>query len=619
MVAAAVALVLGAFAAYRLVRAGQVLGTVEALGTDLSGLSLDQAAAVLTEREHELASANLSVRIGDQIVELEPAAVGFAIDEASGAQAALRIGRQGGIPEQFRWWLGGLFATNPVEVPAAVDTAALEAVLAVWDDEVVARPASEGDVVIEDGQLRGLAPASGLAIDRNDSAAAVVRGILTQQPVELEVVEAKPRLTTADIEDALAEAKLLLSGPVTLRATEGLTATFSVRDLSTAFTAEALNESAPSLRLGFDPKVVEELLAPLRADLEAAPVDARLEIDGNRVNLVPGQKGTKLIAADTVEALMRAAATASRTGPLPLTEGADPEITTEELAALDISHLVSSFTTYHECCQPRVTNIHLLADRLDGIIVNAGEAFSINREVGERTEAQGYLLAPTILFGEIKDTIGGGVSQFATTFYGAVFWGGYEDVTHAPHTLYFPRYPEGIEATISWPLPDLEFRNDTQSAILIDTDYTGTSLTVRFYSNNDGRTVVGEQSGGKTRVSVVAEGGSAARRVEANVSERYGPTEPSVQYRPNPLLAVDEQNELQTPRGGWSVTVTRTLTVGDGPSVENSWVVRYRPRDQILEVHPCMMPDATEPCPTTTTLLGETTTLPGETTTTLAG
>jgi hypothetical protein len=79
---------------------------------------------------------------------------------------------------------------------------------------------------------------------------------------------------------------------------------------------------------------------------------------------------------------------------------------------------------------------------------------------------------------------------------------------------------------------------------------------------------------------------------------------------------VDEQNELQTPRGGWSVTVTRTITVGDDQDKETSWVVRYRPRHQIIEVHPCLMPDATEPCPTTTTIPGDTTTIPGDTTTT---
>src|SRR5690606_35173212 len=39
---------------------------------------------------------------------------------------------------------------------------------------------------------------------------------------------------------------------------------------------------------------------------------------------------------------------------------------------------VSRFTTYHDCCEPRVRNIQLLARTLDGYIVMPGEEFSIN-------------------------------------------------------------------------------------------------------------------------------------------------------------------------------------------------------------------------------------------------
>ena len=143
-------------------------------------------------------------------------------------------------------------------------------------------------------------------------------------------------------------------------------------------------------------------------------------------------------------------------------------------------------------------------------MVMPGETFSLNESAGERTTEDGYLEDGTIIGGEITDTVGGGVSQFATTFYNAVFWGGFEDVVHKPHSFYFSRYPLGIEATISWPLPDLQFRNDSDSAILIRTSYSNSSITVAFYSDNDGRIVAGEQSEGRLRMSVVAEGGPAA-------------------------------------------------------------------------------------------------------------
>ncbi len=249
---------------------------------------------------------------------------------------------------------------------------------------------------------------------------------------------------------------------------------------------------------------------------------------------------------------------------------------------------------------------------MDLILVLPGEELSLNETVGERTEAKGYLPAGTISAGQLIDTVGGGVSQFATTFYNAVFWGGYEDIAHKPHSYYFRRYPEGIEATINWRTPDLIFRNNRESAILIDTRYTDNSLTIRFFGDNNGRIVKGEQSRGRTRIEVVAEGGSTAWHVEGFVSNRYAETEPpEPHYVGNPELAVDEMEEIQSPREGWSVTVTRRILIGGTDLIdEREWIVRYAPRFAIYEVHPCMVPESEEECPTTTTESTTTTTTP---------
>ena len=219
------------------------------------------------------------------------------------------------------------------------------------------------------------------------------------------------------------------------------------------------------------------------------------------------------------------------------------------------------------------------------------------------------------------DTVGGGVSQFATTFYNAVFWGGYEDITHKPHSFYFTRYPEGIEATISWPVPELEFRNNTDKAILIKTEYTDTSITVKFFSDNDGRIVVGEQRHGSTNVTVVDEGGPDARRISATVSGRYSYTNPpEPEYRPNESLDVDEEHVVQRPAQGWSVTVTRTIT-WRGETTTQEWIVRYRPKREIIEVHPCKVPDSEIECPvddSSTTTVPDSSSTSSTTSTTMA-
>ena len=223
-------------------------------------------------------------------------------------------------------------------------------------------------------------------------------------------------------------------------------------------------------------------------------------------------------------------------------------------------HLVAQFTTYHHCCSPRVTNIHLFADLVDGAVVKPGQRFSLNRRVGKRTPEKGFLEARTLVNGTLVDGVGGGVSQFVTTLYNAVFWGGYEDVFHWPHSGYFPRYPEGIEATINWPDIDLIFRNDSSADVLIRAEYTDTSLTVKLFGQNEGRSVVGDWKDGVGHMEVPFEGGPGARVVTADVSERLDVVEPpGTRFVADPELAPGEQEYVQTAQAGWTTLVTRTI------------------------------------------------------------
>ena len=264
------------------------------------------------------------------------------------------------------------------------------------------------------------------------------------------------------------------------------------------------------------------------------------------------------------------------------------------VAKRGIRHLVSSYTTHHPCCAARVTNIQLFADKLDGTVIPPWGRFSLNRHVGRRTVDKGYLDAGTLVAGELVDTVGGGVSQVATTFYNALFWGGYRDVSHRPHSFYFRRYPEGIEATINWPDVDLVFRNDTPGYVLIATEHTDTSVSVHFFGDNDGRIVVGDWNNGKGTLTVVSEGGPGARVVTATVSDRYDESDPpNPKTRGNPDLGYEETRLVQPARKGWTVRVRRTVEQA-GREVVRQWTVWYAPRQRIVEVHPCVLSDS---CP----------------------
>jgi len=154
--------------------------------------------------------------------------------------------------------------------------------------------------------------------------------------------------------------------------------------------------------------------------------------------------------------------------------------------------LMSGFTTYHNCCESRVTNIHVMADQLDGLVVQPSEVFSMNDRIGPRLESDGYVPAGILLDGELYCcdhplNIGGGTSQVATTFYNAIFRNGFEIIDHKPHSRYINRYPLGIEATLGYTWPDVVFRNDTFTPLTILTSYTNTSITIDLFGHDLGR------------------------------------------------------------------------------------------------------------------------------------
>jgi vancomycin resistance protein YoaR len=218
-----------------------------------------------------------------------------------------------------------------------------------------------------------------------------------------------------------------------------------------------------------------------------------------QLEVVPSVVGQK-VDIDRVPDVVVAAALGNGRAMIPMTDGEQADLTTEGAEAMGPFGEVSSFTTYHPCCANRVKNIQLLADEIGGAIVLPGEEFSINERAGQRTLAEGYVRAGAIINGKVyccdsSINIGGGTSQFATTFYNAVFFGCYEDVLHQPHSLYFSRYPYVREATLGFPLPDVRFKTDSDSVVYIHTEYTGGSITVTFYGNNGGRTCTSERSG----------------------------------------------------------------------------------------------------------------------------
>jgi vancomycin resistance protein YoaR len=225
--------------------------------------------------------------------------------------------------------------------------------------------------------------------------------------------------------------------------------------------------------------------------------------------------------------------------------------------------LVSSFTTHYEPGEPRTVNIRRAVQLLDGTMLAPGETFSMNVALGERTEAQGFVAAPQISGGRTVDSIGGGISQVATTLYNAAFFAGLELVSHTPHSFYIDRYPPGREATISWGGPELVFRNDWPAPLRMRLRTTPTSVTARFFS------------------------AALGRRVETETSEPFAEVAPQTIFVTNPELAPGAQVVVQEAgASGFTVEYTRRVFRRGVLLRNETFRTRYEPKNAFVEVGP---------------------------------
>ncbi|OMQ14074.1 vanomycin resistance protein VanB, partial [Modestobacter sp. VKM Ac-2676] len=235
-----------------------------------------------------------------------------------------------------------------------------------------------------------------------------------------------------------------------------------------------------TLAVAVDPETLQAEMGEQFAVFGSPAQDARFEVSGDSIAVVPSVDGEGINPTDLAQQLMPVL---TQPAPREVTAVLGPvpaAFTTVQAEALGIKEQVSSFATNFTNAASG-TNIRVVAAEVDGALVRPGETFSLNGYTGPRGTAQGYVPAAVISGGELSQAVGGGISQFATTMFNAVFFAGLEDVYHKPHSFYISRYPAGREATVYEGQIDLKWRNDTDTGIYVQTEWVPGSLTVTFW------------------------------------------------------------------------------------------------------------------------------------------
>jgi vancomycin resistance protein YoaR len=250
---------------------------------------------------------------------------------------------------------------------------------------------------------------------------------------------------------------------------------------------------------------------------------------------------------------------------IPQTQPEAPDDITAD--KLGIKENVVSYTSYFRgSSAERIHNIATASAQFHGLLVAPGATFSMASALGDVSLDAGYSEA-LIIFGDrtIKG-VGGGVCQVSTTLFRTVFFGGYpvgERYAHAYRVGYYEQTANGhdqnlagLDATVFAPVVDFTFTNDTPYWLLMETYVSASNgtLTWKFYSTSDGRSVEWQTSG------------------PLNIVE---PPEPL--YEENPELSEGTIKQVDWAADGSDVRVTRTVWRDGSVIADDVFTTHYLP------------------------------------------
>lgn len=514
-------------------------------GVAIGGMSPGEATVTLQKVLASNASRPVHLEAPSRTVDIDPGTAGLGID----VKATL-ADLSGFTLNPLKVWArltGG--EDQPLKI--RVDRAKLIAAVTEMA-RAVDSPAQEGSITFTGGKATAVVSAAGQAVDVHATAEAVAAAWPRQQVVKAVINGAQPKLSADEINRAVREfAVPAMSGPVKITAGR---ATVSLRPVQFAPAVSLVPDGTGRLRPNID---APRLLAVIRAadpDIEREPVDATVRLVAGAPKVVPAVVGTRLDEPTAPTAFLAALTSPSRTATI-ATVPAPPKFTTATVQGWGIKEEISTFTTYFSFNPPRTNNIRLAVRTLNGTIVRPGDQFSLNETLGQRTPAKGYQQAPVINAGRLVKDYGGGVSQVSTTTFNAAFFSGVRIEKYTPHSFYISRYPEGREATVSWPDVDQKWTNDTGFGILINAFVSGDALTVTYF-------------------------GTKTWDIEAVKGPRRNVVQPKkiVDARPGCVP--------QTPTPGFDVTVTRIFKKNGVQVKTSTFNTHYIPEDSVQCTNP---------------------------------
>lgn len=238
------------------------------------------------------------------------------------------------------------------------------------------------------------------------------------------------------------------------------------------------NEQFRNIRVHFDVAPPQDMtLEQMDAMIYKEPADARYEINGNEVTVVPEEVG-RYIDKEAVAPLVDKVYEGCEPVGVPFFVSM-PEVTADTLKAKLFADTLSTYSTsYSGSTWNRCQNVARAASLINGKVIASGEIFSFNDTVGHRTPENGFFTAKEYVNGESVDGIGGGTCQVSSTLYSAVLYADMGIIERLNHMMAVGYIPLGQDATVADGGVDFRFKNTSRYPVKISASTSGTTITI---------------------------------------------------------------------------------------------------------------------------------------------
>jgi vancomycin resistance protein YoaR len=575
------AIVIAITLGYRAIYSGRIFPGVAVAGVDVGGMRPIDAAAKLGTTLSYPYSGRIVFKDGDRVWVTTPAQLGMVFDPSASANIAFDLGRESGLFGNLNDMLNSAQVGVDVSPITILDQRVAYAYLQGLGSQIN-RPVVEADLKINGTDVIAYPGQIGRSL--NVDATLVYLNAQLQSfrdgEVPLVIQEQDP-----EVEDVSAQADLarrILSQPLTLiipDMKEGDPGPWSV-DPTTLAAMMRVNrvrtDQGVEYLLQIDPGMITPQLQSISQQVDRGKADARFHFndDTRQLDLIRSATIGRAIKIDgTIEAIDTAFQQGQSTVSLAL-DLDEPDIKDDATAQkLGLTQNISTYTSYFRgSTTARLQNIQTAAAQFDGLLVPPGAVFSMGSALGDVSLDSGYAEAMIIYGGRTIKGVGGGVCQVSTTLFRTAFFAGFpilERYAHAYRVSYYEQKASGIDvnmsgldATVYFPVVDFKFKNDSPHWLLMETyfDAKNYSLTWKFYSTSDGRTVSWNTTG------------------PTNVTE---PPKPLLQL--NPALGEFDLKQVDYAALGADVTVTRTVYLNNAVLFEDQFVTHYQAWQAICE------------------------------------